>query len=80
MTTVATLSGSARPVICEKCGETLVAPDWAEYFREENVILNLWSCDRCGSRFETEVAVPAEIGPEAEKEVLKEFWPSLLVA
>ena len=81
MPTVASLRGSAHQVRCGKCGEALIAPDWAEYFSEERLILNLWCCARCGNRFETEAVVPAGTEPEAEyKKVLQEFWPSLLVA
>jgi hypothetical protein len=40
--------------ICGKCGEQLIAPEWSE-FVSERLILNLWSCSRCGDRFETPV-------------------------
>ena len=80
MATVASLRGSAQQVICDKCGEALIAPDWAEYFSEERLVLNLWSCDRCGHRFETEADVPADAAPPIDGKVLEEFFPSLLVA
>jgi hypothetical protein len=37
-----------------KCGERLIAPEWSE-FVSERLILNLWTCSRCGDRFETPV-------------------------
>jgi ribosomal protein L37AE/L43A len=80
MATVASLRGSAHQVICDKCGDALIAPEWAEYFSEQRLILNLWSCARCGNRFETEAFVPADAEPETASKVLEEFWPSLLVA
>ena len=57
MTTVASLRGSAHEVKCDKCGNSLIAPEWSEYFSEANLVLNLWSCANCGSRFETEAFV-----------------------
>lgn len=80
MATVASLPGSAKPIVCAKCGEALIAPDWAEYFSEERLVLNLWSCTCCGHRFETEAFVPADAAPQADGKVLEEFFPSLLVA
>jgi RNase P subunit RPR2 len=80
MTTVASLRGSAHETICDKCGEPLIAPEWAEYFSEEGVVLNLWSCTRCGNRFETEALAPADAESKLGRQVLEEFFPSLLVA
>jgi ribosomal protein L37AE/L43A len=79
MATVASLRESTG-LMCEKCGEPLVAPDWAEYFSEENVILNLWSCTNCGYRFETEAVVPADSPPQDDGKAVEEFFSSLLVA
>jgi RNase P subunit RPR2 len=80
MTTVASLRGIAHETICDKCGEPLIAPEWAEYFSEEGVILNLWSCTSCGNRFETEALAPADAEAKLDRQVLEEFFPSLLVA
>ena len=80
MTTVASLRGSAHQVICDTCGDALIAPEWAEYFSEQRVILNLWSCMRCGNRFATEALVPTDVEPDNESKVLEQFFPSLLVA
>jgi RNase P subunit RPR2 len=80
MTTVASMRGSAHETICDKCGEALIAPEWAEYFSEEGVVLNLWSCTRCGNRFETEALAPPDADSKLDRQVLEEFFPSLLVA
>ncbi len=80
MTTVASLRGSAHEVICDKCGNSLIAPDWSEYFSEAHLILNLWSCENCGNRFETEVFAPDDAESKNDSKVLEEFFPSLLVA
>ena len=70
---------STHPVVCEKCGEAQIAPEWAEYFGEEGLILYLWACPRCGNRFETEAPAPAE-EKEADKHITEDFFTSLLVA
>ncbi len=80
MTTVASLQGSAHQMTCDKCGHSLIAPEWSEYFSEEQLVLNLWSCANCGNRFETEAFVPADAKPKFDSKVLEEFFPSLLVA
>jgi ribosomal protein L37AE/L43A len=80
MTTVASLRGSAHEIFCDKCGNSLIAPEWSEYFSEERLVLNLWSCMNCGNRFETESVVPVNAESKNENKVLEEFFPSLLVA
>jgi ribosomal protein L37AE/L43A len=80
MTTVASLRGSAHPPICDNCGETPIAPEWSEYFSEEQVIINLWSCTRCGHRFETEAFEPVDATSKIDHRLVDEFLPSLLVA
>ena len=80
MTTVDSLHGSAHPVNCDKCGESLIAPEWTEYFSEEELVLNLWSCMACGNRFETEAFVGANPKSKIEGELLAAYLPSLLVA
>jgi ribosomal protein L37AE/L43A len=80
MTPVASLRGSAHEVTCDKCGNSLIAPEWSEYFSEERLVLNLWSCMNCGNRFETEALVPVDAEPKNENKVFEEFFPSLLVA
>ena len=80
MMAVASLRDSAHEVICDKCGNSLIAPEWSEYFSEAHLILNLWSCENCGNRFETEAFAPIDAKSKIDSEVLKEFFPSLLVA
>jgi ribosomal protein L37AE/L43A len=80
MTTVASLRGSSHETICDKCGSTLIAPDWSEYFSEEGLVLNLWACANCGNRFETEAFMPADAEAVSDDAAIKEFFPSLLVA
>jgi len=60
-------------MVCAQCGDLLIAPDWAEYEDEQHV-LNLWSCPKCGCHFETMAAIP----PIADS--IQMFFPSLLVA
>jgi ribosomal protein L37AE/L43A len=80
MATVASLRGSAHEVICDKCSNSLIAPEWSEYFSEAHLVLNLWSCANCGNRFETEAFAPVDAESKIDSEVLEEFFPSLLVA
>jgi RNase P subunit RPR2 len=80
MAIVVSLRDSAHQVTCDECGEVLIAPEWAEYFSEEGIILYLWSCPHCGHRFETEAILPAEVEPEPKEKVLEDFFTSLLVA
>jgi len=76
--TVASLRRSSAPATCDECGYGPVAPDFAEYFSDGGLILYLWRCPRCGHRFETEFA--AEVSPQAARQAIAAFWPSLLVA
>jgi len=80
MTTVASLRGSAYGMTCNRCGDSLIAPEWAEYLSEERLVLNLWCCMNCGNRFETEAFAPVDAKSEIDSNVLKAFFPSLLVA
>lgn len=77
MTTVASVRNYQFETACEKCGETLIAPEWSEYV-SERLVLNLWSCTKCGYRFETEAFVPAEA--MGDDTAINAFFPSLLVA
>jgi ribosomal protein L37AE/L43A len=80
MTTVASLRGSAHAPMCDKCGESLIAPEWSEYFSEEQVVINLWTCTRCGHRFETKAFEPVDTTSKIDPRTLDEFLPALLVA
>ena len=63
---------------CPRCKEALVSPDWSE-FVNEGLVLNLWSCTKCGDRFETEVVMPANAAP-GEIDWEQMLFPPLLVA
>ncbi len=80
MTAVADLRGSADASVCPRCGEQLVAPEWSEYFSEEEAIINLWTCTRCSHRFETEAFQPIDPRPKFDERLVDEFLPALLIA
>ena len=65
---------------CNKCGNSLIAPECSEFYSEERLVLNLWSCLKCGNEFETEERLSADAKSEIDREVLETFFPSLLVA
>jgi ribosomal protein L37AE/L43A len=65
--------------VCAKCGEMLVAPDWSE-FVSERLVVNLWSCTKCGDRFETMAWMPADASSKISKVLWEEMFPPLLVA
>jgi len=65
--------------ICAKCGEMLIAPDWSE-FVSERLVVNLWSCTKCGDRFETTACMSADAAPKICKAFWEEMFPPLLVA
>jgi rubredoxin len=61
--------------ICRKCGNTLAAPELAECFSEEQLILNFWSCSNCGFQFETEEKIRSEATPQIEKDDEAKLFP-----
>jgi C4-type Zn-finger protein len=61
--------------ICIKCGNTLAAPELAEYFNEEELVLNFWSCSNCGFQFETEEKVRSEATLQIETEDQADLFP-----
>jgi ribosomal protein L37AE/L43A len=61
--------------ICRKCGNTLAAPELAEFFSEEQLILNFWSCSNCGFQFETEEKIRSEATPQIEKDDEANLFP-----
>ena len=77
MTTVASFRSSEFETTCAKCGDTLVAPEWSE-FMSETLVLNLWSCAKCGCRFETEAFIPAVVESANNGTLIKAFFPSLI--
>lgn len=64
---------------CPRCSEALVSPDWSE-FVSEGLVLNLWSCTRCGNRFETEASMSTGAGPKMSDTDWERMFPPLLVA
>jgi ribosomal protein L37AE/L43A len=61
--------------ICRKCGNTLASPEWAEFFNEEQLILNFWSCSNCGFKFETEEKIRSEATPQIETDDEVNLFP-----
>ena len=61
--------------ICRKCGNTLASPEWAEFFNEEELILNFWSCSNCGFQFETEEKIRSEATPQIETDDETNLFP-----
>jgi transcription elongation factor Elf1 len=64
---------------CPKCKEALVSPDWSE-FVSEGLVLNLWSCTKCGDRFETEARMSADAASKMSEKDWAQMFPPLLVA
>jgi ribosomal protein L37AE/L43A len=79
MTTVASIRSSNHDMTSKKCGDALIAPEWSEYV-SKRLVLNLWSCTKCGCEFETEAHMPADADSKIDSRVLEAFFPSLLVA
>jgi ribosomal protein L37AE/L43A len=69
----------AMTATCVKCGEALIAPDWSEFVSEQ-LVLNLWTCTRCGDRFETKTYMPPGAEPKMSQKGWEEMFPPLLVA
>ena len=70
-------SRSSFGTACEKCGEALIAPEWSEHVSEQ-LVINLWSCPKCGCEFETEACISAEA--ISADTAIKTNFHSLLVA
>lgn len=64
---------------CDKCGNTLIAAEWSEYV-SDGLVLYFWSCWKCGYRFETEAFMPVDAESEIESKIVRQLFPSLLVA
>ena len=79
MTTIVSTHKSDRRTSCIQCGDALIAPEWSEYV-SERLVLNLWSCSKCGCRFETEAYMPADAKSAVDTMTIEAFFPSLLVA
>jgi ribosomal protein L37AE/L43A len=46
----------------------------------DGLVLNFWSCGKCGYRFETEAYMPADAESLNDRMAVEAFFPSLLVA
>lgn len=79
MTMMESFSSTDHGTTCAKCGEALIAPEWSE-FVSEALVLNLWSCPKCGCRFDTEAIMPADAEAANDRAAIELFLPSLLVA
>ena len=79
MAKAASMSSTDHGTKCAKCGETLFVPEWSE-FVSERLIVNLWTCAKCGDRFETEACMSADAEQINVSALMEEFFPSLLVA
>ena len=62
---------------CVQCGDGVIAPEFVEYFSEQRLILNFWSCEKCGYQFESESFAPPDPEPEVDNPALEEAWSAL---
>jgi ribosomal protein L37AE/L43A len=76
MTTVASIRNFECETTCAKCGNALIAPEWSEYV-SERLVLNLWSCTKCGCQFETKAYMPADAESMNDRMAVEAFFPSL---
>ena len=79
MTTISSTHNSDCGTACIQCGDALIAPEWSEYVSDQ-LVLNLWSCSKCGCRFETEAHMPTDVKSAIDTTTMEAFFPSLLVA
>lgn len=56
----------------------LIAPDWSEFVGEE-LVVNLWTCTKCGDRFETTACMP-DGEPKMSEKDWEQMFPPLWVA
>jgi ribosomal protein L37E len=75
MEIAASVHNSKIEAICRKCGNTLEAPELAEFFNEEQLILNFWSCSNCGFQFETEEKIRSEANTQIESNDESNLFP-----
>lgn len=64
---------------CDKCGNTLITAKWSEYV-SDGLVLNFWSCWKCGYCFETEAYMSVDAEPEIERKAVEDSFLSLLMA
>ena len=79
MTTTASTYEPDCGTTCIQCGDALIAPECSEFVSEQ-LVLNLWTCTKCGCRFETEAYMPTDAQSKLDALTMEAFFPSLLVA
>jgi ribosomal protein L37AE/L43A len=79
MAMMPSMSSTDHGTTCAKCGETLFVPDWSE-FVSERLVVNLWSCSRCGDRFETSACMSEDAEFKMSEKDWEQMFPALLVA
>ena len=79
MAMMPSMSGTDHGTTCVKCGEKLFVPDWSE-FVSERLVVNLWSCGRCGDRFETSACTSEDAEFKMSQKDWELMFPALLVA
>jgi ribosomal protein L37E len=81
MAMMPSMSNTDHGTTCVRCGEKLFVPDWSEFVSERPVV-NLWSCSRCGNRFETSacMCMSEDAEPKMTDKDWEQMFPPLLVA
>jgi transposase-like protein len=79
MATIASTRRSDFGMTCIQCGDALIAPDRSKYVNERS-IHHHWRCTKCGCNFEMLVQLRPDPEMQIESAVMKECFPSLLVA
>lgn len=72
MTAKAPMRRSVAKITCSRCGNVLIVPDQSYDFSEDGLIVNLWSCPKCGNKFESADRIePVEADRKAKMELPK---------
>jgi ribosomal protein L37AE/L43A len=79
MAVMPSMSSTDHGTTCVKCGEKLFVPDWSE-FVSERLVVNLWSCSRCGDRFETSACMSEDAEFKMSEKDWEQMFPALLAA
>jgi hypothetical protein len=81
MMPIALAASAHRPghrMTCVQCGDGVIGPEFVEYFSEDGLILNFWSCEKCGYEFETQSFAPADVKQKIDSGKWEEEWSALL--
>src|ERR1035438_6797725 len=79
MAIMPSMSSTDHGTTCVRCGEKVFVPDWSE-FVSERLVVNLWSCSRCGDRFETSACMSEDTELKLIEKDWEHMFPPLLVA